>query len=245
MLLEKVLFSSYKPDIKRFITKDLKSGIDTSAQSWNRYTYGLGNPISLVDISGFVAQEGEISQIHHSSSDIHNQLLLINNIASFEQDLRIHGLVTDQSAHNVIQELLIPGTYVERTKCKFLFCDTTRYGIDYSGVKYLQTSRSYGSIIGVGTEFGESSFEATNDSTTNYHLSAKPAIFELEAGYSPGEGFTAGVEAPLGVAGLNISGVDGGASASGVEAEAGIGFDLILGGTIYKRTNTCIISNIW
>jgi len=59
----------YSPEIGRFITKDPKTGNDRDGQSLNRYVYALNNPIVLIDISGFSALEGGVSQNYFGCSD--------------------------------------------------------------------------------------------------------------------------------------------------------------------------------
>lgn len=67
----------YDPAAGRFLTKDARPGQNTLSQTLNRYTYALNNPIRLVDISGYSAQEGSISGGGGwGSSDIGRNLLL-------------------------------------------------------------------------------------------------------------------------------------------------------------------------
>ncbi len=64
----------YASEIGRFITKDPQAGSDKDGQSLNRYVYALNNPIVLIDISGFSAQEGGSVQSNSGSSDsLHNR----------------------------------------------------------------------------------------------------------------------------------------------------------------------------
>lgn len=67
--LEYIRARYYAPELGRFITKDPLTGKDGDSQSLNRYVYALNNPVRLVDVSGFSALEGQVSNKHEWSSD--------------------------------------------------------------------------------------------------------------------------------------------------------------------------------
>jgi RHS repeat-associated protein len=72
----------YSPEIGRFITKDPITGKDGDSQSLNRYVYALNNPVRLVDVSGFSANEGGVLRtVSLSSDEVHNILLKGGNNA--------------------------------------------------------------------------------------------------------------------------------------------------------------------
>jgi RHS repeat-associated protein len=48
----------YDPSTGTFLTKDRFAGIAGAPQTTNRYSYALGNPVNLVDPSGFAAEPG-------------------------------------------------------------------------------------------------------------------------------------------------------------------------------------------
>lgn len=82
----------YSPELGRFITKDPMTGKDGDSQSLNRYVYALNNPVRLVDVSGFSAKEGSISQKTWSSDEAHNRYL---NSLENERDA-LESLHTEQ-----------------------------------------------------------------------------------------------------------------------------------------------------
>ena len=62
----------------RFITKDPTTGKDGDSQSLNRYIYALNNPVRLIDITGFSAQEISHVILNFATSDnilSHNLLI--------------------------------------------------------------------------------------------------------------------------------------------------------------------------
>ncbi len=68
----------YFPNHGRFVTKDPTTGKDGDSQSLNRYIYALNNPVALVDISGFSAQEASGIPPALATSDtslFHNTLI--------------------------------------------------------------------------------------------------------------------------------------------------------------------------
>ncbi len=66
----------YMPETGRFIAKDPITGNDRDGQGLNRYVYAVNNPVRLVDISGYSALEGNVSQDNSGSSDtLHSWLI--------------------------------------------------------------------------------------------------------------------------------------------------------------------------
>lgn len=84
----------YASELGRFVTKDTLAGNDKDGQSLNRYVYALNNPVVLIDISGFSAQEGGNIQNNFGTSDLLNGELVdgIDRIKYYKAQARMAEL---------------------------------------------------------------------------------------------------------------------------------------------------------
>jgi RHS repeat-associated protein len=78
--LEYIRVRYYNSSLGRFITKDSYLGSDTNSQSRHRYVYALNNPIRLVDVSGFSAQEIQQLDPEYETTDAENAELIGSGI---------------------------------------------------------------------------------------------------------------------------------------------------------------------
>jgi RHS repeat-associated protein len=71
----------YSSTLGRFISKDPLEGNSADSQSFNRYAYGLNNPVRFVDVSGLSASEGGmVLGVNTESSDFtHNNLFAFSS----------------------------------------------------------------------------------------------------------------------------------------------------------------------
>jgi RHS repeat-associated protein len=79
----------YDPDLGRFLTRDPLTGMGTSPQSLNRYTYCINNPVNFVDLTGLHYKGGKMcdenGNCYHETENGWMVILANGNVITSQQ----------------------------------------------------------------------------------------------------------------------------------------------------------------